>query len=76
MSIAPESVFTSIGTPANPASPVTDDHALLIQIAKDAADTRADIAALLEKVSAVVEDVKPTIEQIMRSPMLKMLGVK
>lgn len=48
------------------------DSDLLRQIARDAADTRQDIAAILTKVQEVSAQVKPTLDSLMSHPMLKM----
>ena len=48
-------------------------HALVAQAAKDAADTRQDIAAILDKVKEVSVQVGPLLEGLMKNPMLKML---
>lgn len=48
------------------------DRELLEQIARDAADTRQDIGAILAKVQEVSDQVKPTLDTLMSHPMLKM----
>jgi hypothetical protein len=61
----------------------SDDHALLIQIDQTLTDLERRIANMESKMTStesviqkVAAEVMPTINQLMESPMLKMLGVK